>query len=416
MTRLAWKQKKLSGTIHLPGSKSISNRLLIINYLLDKKTKISNLSLSDDTQNLSQQLRKIENTTAKSLVIDVGAAGTNMRFLTALLATIPNKEFTLTGSKRMCQRPIKPLVDALQSLGAEISYLEQTGFPPLNIKGKEINGGTVKINANISSQFISALMLIAPTFPLGLEIQLKQNPISSSYISMTKEIMQQFGAEVVLENKNIFVKARYYQPKDKITVESDWSAASYWYGMLTLSELGELKINNLQKNSWQGDAIIKEWAKDFGIHTQFLSNNVLLSKIKTEKITSFEKDFSSYPDLAQTFTVLLSALQIKAKLTGLSTLKVKETDRILALEKELKRFGIEIHTTDDSIEICPSSLIHSEHAIKTYDDHRMAMSMAMLVMIFKEITIENEDVVSKSYPNFWKDLESVGFEITPISS
>ncbi len=416
MIRLAWKQKKLSGTIHLPGSKSISNRLLIINYLLDKKTQIANLSLSDDTQNLSQQLRKVENTTEKSLMIDVGAAGTNMRFLTALLATIPDKEFIVTGSKRMCQRPIKPLVDALQSLGAEISYLEQTGFPPLNIKGKKINGGTVKINANISSQFISALMLIAPTFSLGLEIQLKQNPISSSYINMTKEIMQQFGSEVVLKKKNIFVKARHYQPKDKIIVESDWSAASYWYGILVLSELGELKINNLQKNSWQGDAIIKEWAKDFGIHTQFLSNNILLSKIKTEKITFFEKDFSSYPDLAQTFTVLLSALQIKAKLTGLSTLKVKETDRILALEKELKPFGIEIHTTDDSIEIRPSSLIHSEHAIKTYDDHRMAMSMAMLTMIFKKITIENEDVVSKSYPNFWKDLERVGFEITLLSN
>lgn len=403
--------KMLNGAITLPSSKSISNRALMIKALSGLDIEISNLSDAKDTQILAELLADKSRT-----IFDVGHAGTTMRFLTAYLA-IKEGEFVLTGSERMQQRPIKILVDALRTLGAEIEYLKNEGFPPLKIKGKKFSGGEITIDGSVSSQYISALMLAAPYMENGLKINFEGQLTSKPYLEMTLEIIKYFGAKLTWKEDAIEVKAGKYVAKD-FYVEADWSAASYWYSMVALAREAEITLFGLQKESLQGDAVVAKIYENFGVKTEFIENAIRLTK-NSLPITLHSPiflDFTDCPDLAQTIAITCAALNIPAKLTGLSTLRIKETDRIAALQNELNKLGYnaEVEGNDliigfsspDSYRDCEST----NPSVKTYNDHRMAMAFAPLGLLHP-IKIENPDVVIKSYPNFWEDLERVGFVI-----
>ena len=401
----------LNGAITLPSSKSISNRALMIKALSGLDIEISNLSDAKDTQILAELFADKSRT-----AFDVGHAGTAMRFLTAYLA-IKEGEFVLTGSERMQQRPIKILVDALRTLGAEIEYLKNEGFPPLKIKGKKFSGGEITIDGSVSSQYISALMLAAPYMENGLKINFEGQLTSKPYLEMTLEIIKYFGAKLTWKEDAIEVKAGKYVAKD-FYVEADWSAASYWYSMVALAREAEITLFGLQKESLQGDAVVAKIYENFGVKTEFIENAIRLTK-NSLPITLHSPiflDFTDCPDLAQTIAITCAALNIPAKLTGLSTLRIKETDRIAALQNELNKLGYnaEVEGNDliigfsspDSYRDCEST----NPSVKTYNDHRMAMAFAPLGLLHP-IKIENPDVVIKSYPNFWEDLERVGFVI-----
>ena len=403
--------KMLNGAITLPSSKSISNRALMIKALSGLDIEISNLSDAKDTQILAELFADKSRT-----AFDVGHAGTAMRFLTAYLA-IKEGEFVLTGSERMQQRPIKILVDALRTLGAEIEYLKNEGFPPLKIKGKKFSGGEITIDGSVSSQYISALMLAAPYMENGLKINFEGQLTSKPYLEMTLEIIKYFGAKLTWKEDAIEVKAGKYVAKD-FYVEADWSAASYWYSMVALAREAEITLFGLQKESLQGDAVVAKIYENFGVKTEFIENAIRLTK-NSLPITLHSPiflDFTDCPDLAQTIAITCAALNIPAKLTGLSTLRIKETDRIAALQNELNKLGYnaEVEGNDliigfsspDSYRDCEST----NPSVKTYNDHRMAMAFAPLGLLHP-IKIENPDVVIKSYPNFWEDLERVGFVI-----
>lgn len=401
--------------ISVGGSKSISNRILIIKYLLDLNIDIQNISVSDDTIVLIHALSDIR--FSNKLAINIHHAGTDMRFLTALLSVLPG-ERTLTGSERMKQRPIGELVKTLQRLGTEIEYLENENFPPLKIKGKTLQGGSMEIDSSVSSQFISALLLIAPTFKEGLNLTLNGNTVSLPYIHMTISLLQQFGVDVKMENNCITVKPfgckerRNYQ----FRIESDWSSASYWYSMVALSANLQVELPDFFKNSLQADHALPLIYEKFGVTTVFYEDKIVLSK-SAMQITEFEYDFTNCPDIAQTLAVTCLGVGIGCRLTGLQTLKLKETDRILALKNELEKFGVNCLATDSSIEFnSPTTSLPKNIVVATYNDHRMAMSFAPLCLKTKLIQIENENVVSKSYPHFWKDLEKVGFEVDAIES
>ena len=401
-------KKNITGTINLPASKSISNRALIINALNFSPFPLRNLSNSDDTQVLEAALFSNSNK------FDIGHAGTAMRFLTAFLAKIVG-EWEITGSERMQQRPIGILVDALNSLGAQITYKNREGFPPLKIMGSNLTGKTLELDGSISSQYISALLLIAPTITNGLTLKLNGEITSRSYIKLTLELMAKFGIQYRWEGNEITIGEQHYFPID-FTVEADWSGASYWYQILALTGSGEILLENLQLKSLQGDANIVGWFEQFGVFSTQRKEGVLLSKPKDISPDILILDFIENPDMAQTFACLCVAKNIPFRFTGLKTLKIKETNRIAALQSELAKFGA-VLTEPQNGELAWNGEIDSAKkaetpVIKTYHDHRMALAFAPMALANITLQIEDPEVVTKSYPNFWDDIKSVGYNLS----
>ena len=392
---------QLNLRIKLPASKSISNRALILNALSYSVYDIQNLSDCDDTRVTVKALDSNDTT------FDIGAAGTAMRFLTAFLAKTCG-EWIITGSERMRNRPIKLLVDALNTLGAKIEYLEKEGFPPLKIYGSALMGGEISLNGGVSSQYISALMMIAPMMVNGLKIKLEGDVISVPYILMTKKMMKEYGVDATFEYNEIDIRPQSYTPI-QYRVESDWSAASYWYEVLSIAGDGEIFLEGLGENSSQGDSKVAELFEQLGVHTQYQKDGVLLTT-KKGVVSRFEYDFVNQPDLAQTFAVCCCAKGIPFVFSGVQSLKIKETDRVAALIAELAKFGYHLYEPQhgqlawDGTHLPVSSEVPS---VKTYEDHRMAMAFAPLALI-QPIIIEEPNVVSKSYPRFWEDLELIG--------
>lgn len=399
--------KNLIGEIQLPASKSISNRVLIIRALSDNYFDIKNLSESDDTKVLDQILN------SNNRNFDVGHAGTAMRFLTAYLSRIVG-EWTLTGSERMKQRPIAPLVNALKELGADINYLEVDGYPPLKIFGRNLNKSKIKIDAGISSQFISALLMITPLLPEGLEITLSNKISSRPYIDMTLALMKYFGIDSTWDSTTISIRNQKYDGKD-FKVENDWSAAAFWYSKAFLSKSSNLVISGLNKKSLQGDSRIADIYDKLGVNTEYYNDSIRLTK-KGKIPEYFHFDLSDYPDLAQSLAVALVFKHIPFTLSGLESLHIKETDRVQALILELAKFGFVLHETSFGVlewrgEVCQESTIPDAFEVKTYNDHRMAMAFAPIAMVRHRVVIKDPSVVSKSYPEFWNELRSVGFEV-----
>ena len=394
-------QKPIRATINLPASKSLSNRALIIRALSEKKFEIENLAEAEDTKILLNAIYSAGKT------IDVGAAGTAMRFLTAYFA-VSEGEKILTGTERMKQRPIAPLVDALKTLGANIEYLEKTGFPPIKINGKRLAKNEVEVDGTISSQFLSALLMIAPVLPNGLKIKVKGNLVSKPYAEMTISMMQHSGITVSWKEDTIEIPNQKYIPQ-VYKVEPDWSAAAFWYSVVALSKDSEIKLPGLQKNSLQGDSVLHELMKYFGVETTFANNGAVIRGSQSSTPNSqLVIDFTNYPDLAQSLTVLTGALDIKIKSTGIETLKIKETDRIRALQTELKKFGKEFIKEEDYYTF-KGQFKKSEQTIETYDDHRMVMAFAPLALVCGSISLQNPETVRKSYPGFWEDLKTSGY-------
>lgn len=411
------KSSLINGQVNLSGSKSISNRVLIIRALGQLKFETQNLSESDDTKHLQLALENIQNSSTNNIqTINVGHAGTDMRFLTALLA-ITNGDVFLTGSERLQQRPIAPLVDALQQLGADVKYQNKQGYPPLQIKGKELMGGKLSIASNISSQFISALLLIAPYLKNGLKLELNNERVSVPYIKMTIATMQRFGAEVFWNNNTINVKAIPYVFKMPVfNIEGDWSSASYYYSLIALSDIGTgLTLTALEKNSLQADALCATIYEHFGVDTIFEIGQISIIKKREHKHTKLIVDFLNCPDIAQTVACTCLGLNISFDFTGLQTLKVKETDRITALQQEFLKFNKTVLATENRLLFDADKNPESSKdpiIIDTYNDHRMAMAFAPLCLVYKTIQINNAEVVSKSYPNFWEDLVQIGIAIS----
>lgn len=399
--------KTIKCSVNLPASKSISNRALIISALCYSPYPIRNLSDSDDTNVLAAALNSNTNK------FDIGHAGTAMRFLTAFLSKIVG-EWEVTGSERMKQRPIKILADALNALGAKIEYIENEGFPPLKIFGSHLKGKTITLDGSISSQYISALLMIAPTIENGLTLKLIGNITSRSYIELTLKLMAKFGIQYQWEGNEISIPEQNYFPLD-FTVEADWSGASYWYQILALTENGEIFLENLQLDSLQGDAHIVSWFEQFGIHSEQKENGILLSKpeqIQPEKLTL---NFIENPDVAQTMACLCVAKKIPFHFTGLKTLKIKETDRIAALQNELAKFKAAL-TEPGHGELEWNGIFDTSHAkeiplVETYHDHRMALAFAPMALAGYKLQINDPMVVTKSYPNFWNDLKKAGINI-----
>jgi len=397
---------QLSGELKITGSKSESNRALILQALYPE-IKLENLSNSDDTQVLGEALKKGSGT------IDIHHAGTAMRFLTAYFASKNGSDLILTGSPRMQERPVKLLVDALKSLGADISYEKNEGFPPLRIKGKTLTESKVSLQANISSQYISALMLIAPSLPQGLEIVLDGQITSAPYIFMTLEILQNAGIKGSFKDNRILIEHQEELPSKTINIESDWSSASYFYSLAAISETVSLSLSNYRQTSLQGDSCIVEIYEQLGVNTTFGNNSVLLEKEPCEMPMRIVKDLRNSPDIAQTIAVTCLALGIECELTGLHTLKIKETDRLVALKTEIEKFGARVEITNDSLQLFPAKHLKEDVSVATYNDHRMAMAFAPLALKVP-LNIEDAGVVSKSYPSFWKDMEVLGFRVSNI--
>ena len=398
----------LESSIVITGSKSESNRLLLLQALFPQ-IEISNLSDSDD----SQVMQKALNDTSGE--IDVHHAGTAMRFLTAYFATQPNSNIILTGSSRMKERPIEVLVTALNNLGADISYLEVQGCPPLKIKGKELIKDKVTLNANVSSQYISALLLMAPKLKNGLELTLEGDITSVPYIKMTLALLNEIGVKTSFAKNKITVLPLTTHNFQRITVESDWSSASYWYSIIALSDIGtQIELSSYKQNSLQADAVLVDIYKNFGVSTTFESNAIVLKKIGINLKPQIY-NLKDSPDIAQTIAVTCFGLGSECKLTGLHTLKIKETDRLEALKNELAKLGANISVNNDSLMLAEQVLPFGKDlgwaSIATYNDHRMAMAFAPLALK-RHLIIEDAMVVSKSYPSFWHDLKSVGFKIS----
>jgi 3-phosphoshikimate 1-carboxyvinyltransferase len=398
------KNSRLRGTVNkLPASKSISNRVLIIQALCPSPAELHNLSDANDTVLMQRLLQSGEHT------LDAEDAGTTMRFLTAYLA-VTGKQKTLTGTERMQRRPIKLLVDALRALGASIEYLNEEGYPPLRIHGiKASETNTLSIRGDVSSQYISALMMIAPRLPQGLVINLEGHVGSRPYIEMTASLMRLFGADVTVEEQSVVVKAGAYKPRT-YTVESDWSAASYWYAFTALADEADIVLPEMTVRSLQGDRVIMDMMEQLGVMTQPRGSNLLLMKIPSRD--SFSWDFTHCPDLAQTVAVVCAAKNIRAEFTGLQSLRIKETDRIKALQQELAKLGAQLLEEDNRWTLIPApSVPEFIDPIHTYLDHRMAMAFAPLATM-RDIVIEDPMVVRKSYPKFWEGMKGMGFNLT----
>lgn len=396
-------------TISLPASKSISNRVLIIHSLSEGNESLYNLSDCDDTRVMIEALNNLPET------IDIGAAGTAMRFLTAYFSTKPATHI-LTGTERMKHRPIKILVDALRSLGASIEYTEKEGFPPLRIKGGKLYSQPIVLEGNISSQYISALLLIAPTIENGLSLKLTGDIISRPYINMTLQLMHSFGIDFYWTNDNIINIAPQQYKDLPFSIESDWSAASYWYEITALCEDASVELKGLKKHSFQGDSKITEIFEELGVHTTYTKDGIVLNKIK-KKTHLFTANFSDVPDIAQTVVTTCALSGIHFHIEGLQTLKIKETDRIEALKIELKKLGFILQDSNqDSVLSWTGERCNFEEnpIINTYNDHRMALALSPACFFFKNLRIQNPEVINKSYTNYWKDLTNTGFQIEYI--
>ncbi|WP_177761084.1 3-phosphoshikimate 1-carboxyvinyltransferase [Flavobacterium sp. I3-2] len=402
--RLHAESFKPNKTIVLSGSKSETNRMFLLQALFPE-IKIENISNSDDSLAMEKALK------FPSDIVDVHHAGTAMRFLTAFFATQENREVVFTGSSRMQERPIHILVDALRSLGADIQYENKEGFPPLKIKGKKLQSNKIAIPANISSQYISALLLIAPKLENGLSLELIGEQTSLPYIKMTLALLNEIGIETTFVGNRIKVYPKQKVKTKTVTVESDWSSASYFFELIAFSEVGtSLKIQKLKSDSLQADRAVVEIFEQFGVETEFLPNNeIQITKVNTNYPTEIRLNLIECPDIAQTIAVTCFGLGIQAHLTGLHTLKIKETDRLVALKNELEKFGATVEITNDSLSLHKrnlQTLLPVNVLVKTYQDHRMAMAFAPLGL-FTPIEIENAEVVSKSYPKYWEDVFSL---------
>ena len=394
--------------IRITGSKSETNRLLLLQALYPK-IRVENASNSDDSEGMIKAVQ------TKDEVIDVHHAGTAMRFLTAFFAIQEGKTTTLTGSSRMKERPIKILVDALRQLGAHIEYLENEGFPPLQITGKKITTSAISLKADVSSQYISALLLIAPKLENGLELTLVGEITSLPYIKMTLALLNKIGITTSFESNIIKIQHKSDIDYQTIAIESDWSSASYFYSIIALSDIGtQITLSNFKENSLQGDATLVAIFEKFGVETIFNTNNsITVSKSTPHELQPIICNLNNSPDIAQTIAVTCFGLGLECHLTGLHTLKIKETDRLEALQKELSKLGATVSITADSLTLAPSKRRNSDIKIETYNDHRMAMAFAPLALK-KSIIIENAEVVSKSYPSFWENLKKIGFSVSEI--
>ncbi|WP_264559674.1 3-phosphoshikimate 1-carboxyvinyltransferase [Flavobacterium sp. N2270] len=402
---------KSKSSIKITGSKSETNRLLLLQALYPN-IELKNISQSDDSNVMEEALRNSQLTAHNSQLIDVHHAGTAMRFLTAFFAIQENREIVLTGSSRMKERPIKILVEALKQLGAEITYDENEGFPPIRIKGQKITNNKVTLKADVSSQYISALLLIAPKLENGLELTLEGEITSIPYIKMTLALLNEIGVETSFKNNVIKVNPQFTIHNSQFTIESDWSSASYFYSIVALSEIGtQITLSSYKQNSIQGDSALAEIYKDFGVETVFNSNkSITISKNNNCQLPIINCQLNNSPDIAQTIAVTCFGLGIACHLTGLHTLKIKETDRLEALKTELSKLGAIISVTNDTLTIEQSNNLIIESSIDTYQDHRMAMAFAPLAL--KTALVINEaEVVSKSFPTFWEDLKSIGFKM-----
>lgn len=396
--------KSVQTTIQLPASKSISNRALILNALSLSTAPIKNLSDCEDTQVIIDAFNSNTNQ------FDIKAAGTAMRFLTAFLAGMDGN-WIIGGSKRMHERPIHPLVETLIALGADIEYIEKDGYPPLNIKGKKLKGGEVYLSGNISSQFISALLMVGPIMENGLIIHIENEIVSKPYIQLTIGLMAKYGVKVNWEGNTISVKQQKYKPVE-ITVESDWSAASYWYEIASLIPGSEITLKGLTKESLQGDSNVVNLFTDMGVTTEFESDGIIIRSIK-KRTKKFFHNFVNEPDLVQTFAAACCFKNTHFLFSGIQSLKIKETDRVQAMINEFKKLGYvlkenEIGMLEWDGERCEPVVNPS---IDTYDDHRMAMSFTPGAIALGSININDPHVVSKSYPQFWNDLKHAGFKI-----
>ena len=393
--------KTINAEINLPASKSISNRALILNALSENSCEIQNLSDSDDTRVLQCALK------SNDTHFDISASGTAMRFLTAFFAKKFGEQLiTITGSERMKQRPIKILVDALNYLGAKIEYLEKDGFPPLQIFGRALAGGEIRLNSGVSSQYISALMMIAPCMERGLRITLEGEIISKPYIRMTLEMMREFGVNADFSGNVIEIKPQKYRAVP-FAVEADWTSASYWYELLAIAGTGKIFLRGLRKNSYQGDSKTTKLFENLGVKTEFRENGVLLTA-NGKRCREMRYNFVNEPDLAQTFAVTCCVKNIPFEFSGLQSLKIKETDRIAALIAELKKLGYVLHEFPENTLIWNGERCEAQEnpSIATYDDHRMAMAFSPIALT-QSIEIQHPEVVSKSYPNFWEDLDLI---------
>lgn len=395
-------------SVQLPASKSICNRALILNALSCSPFEIQNLSDCDDTEVMVKALNSNDS------LFDVKAAGTAMRFLTAFLSKIVG-EWTITGTERMKNRPIRILVDALNSVGAKIEYLEKEGYPPLHIYGSALHGGEIFLDGGVSSQYISALLMVAPMMEKGLILHLEGNVVSKPYIKLTLQLMKQYGVEAEWLGSTIKVRPQEYCPQPFV-VESDWSAASYWYEMMALSNDADIKLKGLFANSMQGDYAVAKIFEQLGVSTEFVGDGIALHKTGNV-CKKLNYDFVSEPDLAQTVVVTCALKGIPFRFTGLQSLKIKETDRIEALKCELRKLGYLLTDSNDSIlEWNGDTCLPDEHPlIATYEDHRMAMAFAPASLIRDGgVVIANPEVVSKSYPHFWENIKDAGFDIKSV--
>ena len=393
----------VKGEINLPSSKSLSNRALMIKALSGLNFFISNLSKADDTKILEQVLK------SHSKAINVENAGTAFRFLVAYFA-LSNEKVILDGNKRMNERPIKPLVDSLLSMGADISYKGKQGFPPLEIQGKKLRGGKISVDTTISSQFISALLMIAPLLEGGLEIELIDKPVSASYINMTLKIMQHFGIRSKIDGNVITINNQPYIP-EYLHVEPDWSSAAFIYGIVALASEIDVFVYDLKADSWQGDSITHSLIKDFGVESKFLEDGVRLFKTQPA-ITRFEHNFCSCPDLVPMFVILCTLMQIPFQISGIGHLVYKEIDRLMALKDTLRKLNQQIDYNDNEIYSVQYGIFPSEELVlPSFGDHRMAMALGLVAAKFPNIWIIDHDVTAKSYPEFWDDLKLLGINL-----
>ena len=404
--RLHKKSSELNGKIQITGSKSESNRLLILQALYPAIT-IKNGSNSHDSQVMQEALA------SKEKEVDIHHAGTAMRFLTAYFSVQEGRETILTGSKRMKERPVGILVDALKSMGADIEYQGEKGYPPLLIKGKKLDAKEVTLAANISSQYISALMLIGAKFENGLIINLEGKVTSVPYIEMTRSLLNQLDIKNSFDGQKITLQPKKSVAAQNIVVESDWSSASYYYSLVALSASAKVILTSYKQESLQGDSALSEIYRDFGVETEFSDNSITLTKMEGFRPKHQKIDLVNSPDIAQTIAVTCFGLGISCDLMGLHTLKIKETDRLEALRCELTKLGADIQVTKDSLHLKPSEKINGEVTIATYQDHRMAMAFAPLGLK-APILFEDAEVVNKSYPDFWDDFRGLGFDCEEV--
>lgn len=395
----------LRGRLELPGSKSETNRLLILRELYQANAEIKGLSDSEDSKVLVKALASYR----EEQHLNVGDAGTAMRFMCAFLASREGS-WTLDGSARMRERPIQVLVEALRQLGAKIEYLGAEGYPPLKIEGKPMQGGLIRIDAGVSSQYLSALMMIAPSFEQGLELKLEGHPVSMPYLQLTANLMRRLGLPVFILGDEIRIPRHQISPeRGAWRVEPDWSAASYWFAMASMAKEAEIYLPGFQEHSFQGDSIVQQLLAPLGVDQVFLGGGIRVHKAESfphpERINLIHN-----PDLAQSLVPAYAAFGKELKVIGLQTLRIKETDRILALAQELAKFDLELVTEQDALLIKASTPRFGQQEIATYGDHRMAMGLSCYALM-SPVVIQDPDVVNKSYPQFWKHCATLGFEI-----